>query len=125
MVRFRASRVAVPNGDRATMRAAPRTRMTSAARSWLVSSIAMGLDNRSPATPFLGLPRQERPPPVIQGCPDEVVRVHHAEREGAGARRGRGGAERHQRLGAVERTREQLRARPIAVDAGAEEPAGM
>src|SRR5437660_948797 len=104
MTRFRASRGA-----------APRMRMMSAARSWLVSRMAMGLDNRSPAALFLGLPRQERSPATIQGCPDEVVGVHHAQREGAGAGRGRGGgggAERYQRLGAVERTGEQLRGRP-------------
>src|SRR5438445_4182549 len=117
----------VANGDKATTRAAPRMRMMSAARSWLVSRMAMGLDNRSPATLFLGLPRQERSPAAIQGCPEEVVGIHHAQREGAGAGHGRGGgggAERYQRLGAVERTREQLRARAAAVDGGAVEPAG-
>src|SRR2546426_2563123 len=81
----------VANGDSATTRAAPRMRMMSAARSWLVSRMAMGLDNRSPATLFLGLPRQERPPAAIQGCPEEVVGIHHAQRERAGAGRGRGG----------------------------------
>src|SRR5437773_9526694 len=120
----------VANGDKATTRAAPRMRMMSAARSWLVSRMAMGLDNRGPATVFLGLPRQERPPGAIRGCPEEVVGVAHERRERAGAGRGRGGgggggwAERYQRLGAVERTREQLRARPAAVDGGAVEPAG-
>src|SRR5207244_10795933 len=107
--------------------AAPRMRMMSAARAWLVSRMAMGLDNRGPATVFLGLPRQERPPAAIQRCPEEVVGIHHAQREGAGAGRGRGGgggAERYQRLGAVARTGEQLRARPAAVGGGAVEPAG-
>src|SRR5439155_9734170 len=115
----------VANGDKATTRAAPRMRMMSAARSWLVSRMAMGLDNRGPATVFLGLPRQERSPAAIQGCPEEVVGIHHAQREGAGAGRGGGGgAERYQRLGAVERTGEQFGARPAAVDGGAVEPAG-
>src|SRR2546425_10269288 len=116
----------VANGDSATTRAAPRMRMMSAARSWLVSRMAMGLDNRGPATLFLGLPRQQRSPAAIQGCPEEVVGIHHAQREGAGAGRGRGGGgggERYQRLGAGERTREQLRARAAAGDGGAVEPA--
>src|SRR2546428_6531455 len=109
----------VANGDSATTRAAPRMRMMSAARSWLVSRMAMGLDNRGPATLFLGLPRQERSPAAIQGCPEEVVRVHHAQRERAGAGLGRGGgggAGRYQRLRAGQRTREQPPAPPPPLD---------
>src|SRR2546428_879047 len=111
----------VANGDSATTRAAPRMRMMSAARSWLVSRMAMGLDNRGPATLFLGLPRQERSPAAIQGCPEEVVGIHHAQREGAGAGRGRGGgggAGRYQRLRAGGRTRGEPPPPPPAVDGG-------